>query len=90
MVLVPAGLWMTGPIKLKSNVNLHLKKGSTFLFTTDKSQYALVEGVYEGRRAARNQSPISGTNLENIAQEPAYREPMAGKGSIGGGTERRW
>lgn len=67
VVLVPAGLWLTGPVELKSNVNLHVKKGATLLFTTDKSQYALVEGVYEGKRAARNQSPISGTNLENIA-----------------------
>jgi polygalacturonase len=67
VVLVPGGLWMTGPIELKSNVNLHLKKSATLLFTTDKSQYALVEGVYEGKRAARNQSPISGTNLENVA-----------------------
>ncbi|XWW44120.1 glycoside hydrolase family 28 protein [Fibrella sp. USSR17] len=67
VVLVPGGLWLTGPIELKSNVNLHLKKAATLLFTTDKSQYALVEGVYEGKRAARNQSPISGINLENIA-----------------------
>jgi len=67
VVLVPSGLWMTGPIELKSNVNLHLKKSATLLFTTDKTQYALVEGVYEGKRAARNQSPISGINLENIA-----------------------
>lgn len=67
VVLVPAGIWLTGPIVLKSNVNLHLKKTTTLLFTTDKTQYALVEGVYEGKRAARNQSPISGTNLENVA-----------------------
>ncbi|GAB4024138.1 glycoside hydrolase family 28 protein [Spirosoma koreense] len=67
VVLVPAGLWMTGPIELKSNVNLHLKKAATLLFTTDKSQYALVEGTYEGKRAARNQSPVSGVNLENVA-----------------------
>lgn len=67
VVLVPAGLWMTGPVELKSNVNLHLKKSATLLFTTDKNQYALVEGTYEGKRAARNQSPISGVNLENVA-----------------------
>ncbi|CAN5530814.1 glycoside hydrolase family 28 protein [soil metagenome] len=67
VVLVPSGLWMTGPIELKSNVNLHLRKAATLLLTPDKSQYALVEGVYEGKRAARNQSPISGTNLENVA-----------------------
>ena len=67
VVLVPNGLWMTGPIELKSNVNLHLQNAATLLFTTDKNQYALVEGTYEGKRAARNQSPISGVNLENVA-----------------------
>lgn len=67
VVLVPSGLWLTGPIELKSNVNLHLRKSATLLLTTDKSQYALVEGVYEGKRAARNQSPVSGVNLENVA-----------------------
>jgi polygalacturonase len=67
VVLVPSGLWLTGPIELQSNVNLHLQRGATLLFTPDKSQYALVEGFYEGKRAARNQSPISGKNLVNIA-----------------------
>jgi polygalacturonase len=67
VVMVPAGLWITGPIELKNNVNLHLKKSAMLLFTTDKRQYALVEGTYEGKRAARNQSPISGINLENVA-----------------------
>jgi polygalacturonase len=36
-------------------------------FTDDKSQYPLVEGNYEGHAAVRNQSPISGTDLQNIA-----------------------
>lgn len=67
VVVIPAGLWMSGPIILKSNVNLHLKKAATLLFSPDKSQYALVEGFYEGKAAARNQSPISGTDLENVA-----------------------
>jgi polygalacturonase len=26
-VVVPAGLWLTGPIELKSNLNLHLEQG---------------------------------------------------------------
>lgn len=67
VVLVPQGIWLTGPVVLKSNVNLHLKKNATLLFTTDKTQYSLVEGFYEGKRAARNQSPISGRDLENVA-----------------------
>ena len=67
IVLIPAGLWLTGPIQMKSSVNLHVATGAILLFTSDFDQYNLVEGVYEGKRSARNQSPIYGSNLENIA-----------------------
>jgi len=67
VVLIPSGLWLTGPIELKSNVNLHLKRDALLQFTDDFNQYKLVEGNWEGQPAWRNQSPISGTNLENIA-----------------------
>ena len=67
IVLVPGGLWLTGPIEMSSNVNLHIVRDAVILFTPEFDQYALVEGIYEGRRSARNQSPIQGTNLENIA-----------------------
>ncbi len=76
VVLVPGGMWLTGPIGIKSNINLHIERDAVLLFTTDFDQYPLVEGTYEGRRAARNQSPIYGTNLENIA--------ITGKGIIDG------
>jgi polygalacturonase len=67
VVLIPGGLWLSGPIEMKSNVNLHIVRDAILLFTPDFDQYPLVEGIYEGRRSARNQSPIYGTNLENIA-----------------------
>jgi polygalacturonase len=67
IVLIPEGLWLTGPIEMKNNVNLHLKRAAILLFTPDKSQYPIVEGSYEGKSAARNQSPIWGKGLENIA-----------------------
>jgi len=67
VVLVPIGIWLTGPIYLKNNVNLHLQRGATLLFTKDKSQYKIIAGDYEGRSAARNESPINGLNLSNIA-----------------------
>ena len=76
VVLVPAGFWLTGPIVLKSNVNLHLKTGALLQFTADFNQYALYEGNWEGVPAVRNQSPISATNAENIA--------ITGKGIIDG------
>ncbi|WP_316797280.1 glycoside hydrolase family 28 protein [Pedobacter agri] len=67
VVLIPSGLWLTGPIELKSNVNLHLRRDALLQFTDDFNQYKLVEGNWEGQPAWRNQSPISGTDLENIA-----------------------
>ncbi|MDN3587764.1 glycoside hydrolase family 28 protein [Pedobacter aquatilis] len=67
VVLIPSGLWLTGPIELKSNVNLHIKRDAILQFTADFNQYKLVQGNWEGQPAWRNQSPISGTNLENIA-----------------------
>jgi polygalacturonase len=67
VVLIPSGLWLSGPIELKSNVNLHLKRDAILQFTDDFNQYKLVQGNWEGQPAWRNQSPISGVNLENIA-----------------------
>ena len=67
VVLVPDGMWLTGPIELKSNVNLHVNRAAILQFTADFSAYKLVAGNWEGRPAVRNQSPISGTDLENIA-----------------------
>jgi polygalacturonase len=66
-VIIPKGLWLTGPIVLKSNVNLHLEKNSVLQFTTDFNQYALVKGNWEGLPQMRNQSPVSANNVVNIA-----------------------
>lgn len=67
VVLIPAGLWLTGPIEMKSNVNLHVSREAVLLFSDDFNQYKLVESNWEGEPAWRNQNPISGKNLENIA-----------------------
>lgn len=67
VVVVPAGFWLTGPIELKSNVNLHLQRNALLQFTTDFNQYKLVEGNWEGLPQMRNQSPIWATNATNIA-----------------------
>ncbi|QIP15545.1 glycoside hydrolase family 28 protein [Spirosoma aureum] len=67
VVLVPRGLWLTGPIALKSNVNLHVASGALLQFTNQRDAYPLVKTTWEGEDAVRNQAPISGTDLENIA-----------------------
>ncbi|TCZ73435.1 glycoside hydrolase family 28 protein [Flaviaesturariibacter aridisoli] len=67
VVLVPSGFWLTGPVTLRSNVNLHLAKGALLQFTSDFDQYPLVEGEWEGGPQMRNQSPLSAQNAVNIA-----------------------
>lgn len=67
VVLVPQGLWLTGPITIISNVNLCIQRDAVLLFTTDYSQYPIVESNWEGVPAARNQSPLNATGATNIA-----------------------
>ncbi|WP_163410697.1 glycoside hydrolase family 28 protein [Flavobacterium ajazii] len=67
VVVIPPGLWTTGPIQLKSNVNLHAKNGAYVLFTSDLSQYKLIDSYFEGNKVLRCESPIMGIDLENIA-----------------------
>jgi len=76
VVLVPAGVWLSGPIVLKSNVNLHLAANALLLFTKDFAQYSLVKTSWEGIPQMRNQSPIWALNQQNIA--------ITGKGIIDG------
>lgn len=67
VVLIPEGLWLTGPILFQNNVELHALKGALVLFTPDHLQYPLVSSSFEGVAAARCQSPITAEDLENIA-----------------------
>jgi polygalacturonase len=67
VVLVPHGLWLTGPLVLQSNINLCIEKDAVLQFTADFDQYRLIESSYEGLPAYRNQAPISAVNAENIA-----------------------
>lgn len=67
VVVIPTGLWLTGPVQLKSNVNLHLQKNALLQFTADKTQYPLVRSNWEGLPQMRNQSPLWATDAVNIA-----------------------
>ncbi len=63
-VIVPPGLWLTGPIELKSNVNLHLERGALVLFSRDHDDYPIIKSPTRGFVVA---SPVYGFNLENVA-----------------------
>lgn len=66
-VIIPAGLWVTGPIVLLSNVNLHVEKNALVVFSSDTSLYPVIRSSFEGLDTKRCQSPISAFNAENIA-----------------------
>ena len=38
-LIVPPGLYLTGPITLKSNIDLHLERNAVILFSPDKRQF---------------------------------------------------
>ena len=82
-VVIPAGTWLTGPITLKSNVNLHLEEGATLLFTSDLKEYPLVYTRWEGMDCYNYQPMIYAYGQENIA--------VTGKGTVdGGGENANW
>lgn len=75
-LVVPRGMWLTGPIVLQSNINLHIEEGAFVVFSKDKNDYPLVDVSFEGLNTIRCQSPISAKNAKNIA--------ITGKGVIDG------
>ncbi|HEX8429612.1 glycoside hydrolase family 28 protein [Hymenobacter sp.] len=82
VVLVPRGQWLTGPVELRSNVNLHLAEGALLQFSANRADYKLHKTNWEGLDAVRNQALIYGKNLENVA--------ITGKGIVDGAGEAWW
>ena len=83
-VRVPAGVFLTGAIHLKSNVNLHLEKGSTLLFSTDPKDYLPVVLTRFESLECINYSPlIYALDRTNVA--------VTGEGTLDGqGTASAW
>jgi polygalacturonase len=75
-VVIPRGTWLTGPITLKSNIELYTEAGALVIFSNNKDLYPLIETSFEGFNTFRCTSPINGRNLENVA--------LTGKGIFDG------
>ncbi len=75
-LVVPQGVWHTGPIVLKSHINLHLNAGAVILFAADETLYPLIDTSFEGLDTRRCQSPLSANGATDIA--------ITGKGVIDG------
>lgn len=74
---VPAGVWLTGPIQLKDNIELHIEKNAILYFSPDKRLYVDLDG-----KSKRVDPAIKASKRKNIA--------ITGEGIIdGNGTQWR-
>lgn len=76
-VVVPAGEYVTGPIRLLSGVNLHLDHGTTLKFKTDPKTYLpAVRSWFEGMECFNYSPLIYAYEAKNIA--------ITGEGTLDG------
>jgi polygalacturonase/Tol biopolymer transport system component len=67
-VIVPAGVWFTGAVHLKSNVNLHLEKDAVLYFSDDPQDYLpAVPTSWEGLECYNYSPLLYAYQCENIA-----------------------
>ena len=67
-VVVPEGIWPTGPVRLLSNVNLHLAKGAVLLFSDDPADYLPpVQTSWEGIECFNYSPLVYAFEAENVA-----------------------
>ena len=83
-VVVPTGTFLTGPVHLKSNVNLHVSEGATLRFSTDPAKYLpVVYTRWEGTELMNYSPLIYAFEQRNIA--------ITGKGTLdGGASDENW
>ena len=91
ILYVPPGNWTTGPLFLKSDMELHLAEGATlrarprddFWPILPAQRYGVMVGSWEGRPDACHAALITAVNASNIA--------ITGPGVLdGGGADSDW
>ena len=82
-VLVPAGRWLTGPVHLRSNIELHLDKGAELIFSDRPEDYLPVVLVRGGGIEFYNYSPlVYARDCSNVA--------ITGSGRLNGNAKAWW
>lgn len=67
-VVVPAGTWITGPVHLRSNVNLHLQEGAVLSFVDNPEAYLpAVKTTWEGIECYNYSPLVYAYECENVA-----------------------
>lgn len=70
-LIVPQGIWLTGPIELQSNIDLHLERNAVLFFSPDKSLYL-------------DPNPKAGRVLPCIRANRCANISITGEGTIDG------
>ena len=79
-LVVPEGIWLTGPVTLLSGVDLHLEENAIIVFSTDQDLYPIINTNFEGQDMRRCLSPINALGQKNIS--------ITGKGIIDGNGDK--
>ena len=66
-LIVPAGIWRTGPIELKSHIELYVDKNAVIVFDPDQELYPIIDTNFEGLDVRRCESPIHAAGAHDIA-----------------------
>lgn len=64
---VPAGIWLTGPIEILSNCDLHVTPNAVIVFDPDRDLYPIIQTVFEGLDTRRCESPVHAEGARNIS-----------------------
>lgn len=75
-IIVPAGIWKTGLISLKDNIDLHLEKNAIIMFSPDKKDLIKLE---DGQMSDKATPFINASKRKNIS--------ITGEGTIDGNGE---
>lgn len=82
VIVVPAGVFMTGSLFFRQGVNLYVSRGGVLRGSDDPSDYALKETRIEGETCTYFAGLINAENLSGFT--------MCGPGSIDGNGMRAW
>lgn len=66
-LVVPAGIWRTGPIEIKSNIDLHVERGAIIVFDPSRQLYPVIHTSFEGLETRRCESPLFAQDAHDIA-----------------------
>jgi polygalacturonase len=80
-VLIPAGKFLTGPIKLASNINFKVDAGATLIMSDDTANYPVTKSSHE-KTNGRYQNCIEARDVHDLE--------ISGTGTIDGQGEKWW